>query len=157
MTRECERVEGRLRDVFGEVLGSMGESELDAARMVVRWYEHIDDKTSEEEHEVVGAIWDAVRDEFGDEVAENVGGRCRKRELVDTRAMMYRLAYEMLPVPMYKVADVLGINREHSTVLNAMRESEGLLRYDPKFRSGYRRLAFRVTEILQEKHLQEST
>jgi chromosomal replication initiator protein len=64
--------------------------------------------------------------------------KSRKRELVDLRAMYCRIAKSM-KYPLSQIGKVLG-DRDHTTVIHALRMFDGQMKYNPAFKDQFNRI-----------------
>lgn len=152
MTNADKRLGQRLRAVFGKSLDYMTDYEVEAASKVVLWYEGAYEGSPEVlKEDLADAIWYALEEEFGKDVAEGAASPCRKAVYLDARGAMYKIVSEKIPyLPKSHIAGYLGLEKDHATVLNALAKVEDLLTYDDAFRAFYARLVNAVNGKLEE-------
>ena len=131
----------------------MTDEEQEVARKVADWYENFGkgDTLSAYEQGVVNAVWASAREELGVERANLIASGRRFRDVNDVRACMYRITHELLPtVPKSQIGKVLGIDRDHATLLYSLTRCDELISIDPAFRAMYFRLSRHTMDILEE-------
>ena len=150
MTSDYDRL---MRRVFGDDQWEAFTDEVrSVACRVAEWYDTFgSDKLSELERNVADAVWDAAKQELGRRAGLLSSPR-RDRDINDVRACMYRIVRELLPVvPKSQIARVLGISRDHTTVLYALTRADELVVLDQVFRSLYLRLKRRTIDALEKE------
>lgn len=143
-----------LQRVFDGVWDRMTDEEQEVARKVASWYENFGKvgTLTAYEQDVVNAVWASARDELGSERANLIPTFRRFRDVNDVRACMYRITHELLPtVPKSQLGKVLGIDRDHATLLYSLNRCGDLIQVDPAFRALYFRLYRHTMTMLEEE------
>lgn len=138
------------RRIFGERWEELARGERAVVLEVLEWYEGKGvTEDARKETETVGAIWAAARDELG-VTAYMLRSKSRARAYNDVRFCMYRLVNLHLPsIPKMHIGEVLGIKRNHASLLNALHRSDDLVESDPAFRALYKRMERRMQAYIE--------
>jgi len=128
----------------------MTEEEIKAAANVVLWYEGVyAGGEGIMRQDLADAVWYALEEQFGRDMAVGAASKSRITKYIDARMAMYKYVAEKFPsIPKCRIASYLGMDKEHATVLNALKKADDLLEYDVAFRGFYSRLSAAVNAKL---------
>ena len=125
-----------LRAALGREADALSERERGLVLLALRRSSQSEAQNGKTIAGVVSAIRGAIVSFSGipwDEIASS----SRRRELVELRAIAYHILYETSSITKYTLAATLGIEKDHATVLYALRQCGDLLTYDKVFRVKY--------------------
>lgn len=130
-----------IKQVFGSEWNELSEEQKGTAERIFDWMHNNFGLTGEEEsidRHIIAAIQLATLDVFGQSY-EEIMTSCRKRELVDKRAMIYKIARDMSRSSTGNLAKMFPKNRSTS-LYYGLKLADNLLEIDKDFKLNFGKL-----------------
>ena len=130
-----------IEQVYGSDWGTMNQSQKNAVYRMLEWMTNnfgIVGVEVSRDRKIIAALQLAVLEVFGINY-EEIMCKSRKRPIVDKRAMIYKIAFDMTNSTKSKFAALFPRDRTTS-LYNGVRVADTLIEVDRDFRESYERL-----------------
>ena len=130
-----------INDIFGNSWTALDDRQTEIAEKIFNWMYSNFGLTGEEinsNKKIISAIQLAVLDAFGMSY-DQIMSKCRKRELVDKRAMIYKIANDMSVTSHRELAKEFPKDR-CTTIYHGVRVANTLIEVDADFKANYEKL-----------------